>query len=90
MIENVIVVCDYGYIEGGAARIAHETAVALKGAGLNVTFFCAVGPVSGELLFSGVNVVCLDQADILHEKTGLKAFFAASTIKKQKNGFPLF
>ncbi len=87
MIENVIVVCDYGYIEGGAARIAHETAVALKGAGLNVSFFCAVGPVSGELLFSGVNVVCLDQADILHEKNRLKGVFRGLNNKKAKKRF---
>ena len=47
-VRNVIVVCDYGYVEGGAARIACETALALSARGLKVTFFCAVGPVSEE------------------------------------------
>ena len=73
VIKNVVVVCDYGYIEGGAARIAHETAIALLNAGKQVYFFCAVGPVSADLTRAGVNVTCLDQADILHEKSRLKA-----------------
>ena len=67
MLKNVIIVCDYGTIEGGAARIAHETAISLKEEGLNVIFFCAVSPVSEELQDAGVQIVCLNQKDILHD-----------------------
>lgn len=75
VVKNVVVVCDYGYIEGGAARIAHETAIALQGAGKQVYFFCAVGPVSADLTEAGVEVTCLEQADILHERSRVKAVF---------------
>ena len=39
-IRNVIVACDYAYIEGGAARVAVQTAVELsKRSNLKVYFF---------------------------------------------------
>lgn len=87
MIKNVIIVCDYGYIEGGAARIAHETAMALHNEGYNVIFFCAVGPVSQQLRDSGVNVVCLDQDDILHEKSRIKGILRGISNKQAKREF---
>ena len=72
MVKNVIVVSDYGYIEGGAGRIAHETAILLSKNGYNVVFFCAVPPISEELQNAPLEVVCLGQADILHEKSRMK------------------
>lgn len=42
-IRNVIVACDYAYIEGGAARVAVQTAVELsKRSNLKVYFLRAV------------------------------------------------
>lgn len=73
MLKNIVVVCDFGFVEGGATRIAFDTAKGLKSKGYNVTYFCAVGPVDKELQDSGVEVICLNQADILHEKNRLKA-----------------
>ena len=87
MLKNAIIVCDYGYIEGGAARIAHETAMALKKEGLNVVFFCAVGPISEDLEKSGVNVICLNQADILHEKSRIKGVMRGISNKAAKIKF---
>lgn len=87
MIKNVVIVCDYGYIEGGATRIAHETATALHNAGLNVVFFCAVSPIANELTNSGVNVVCLNQADILHEKSRVKGVLCGISNKAAKVKF---
>ncbi len=87
MLKNAIIVCDYGYIEGGAARIAHETAMALKKEGLNVVLFCAVGPVSEDLEKSGVNVICLNQADILHEKNRIKGVMRGISNKAAKIKF---
>ncbi len=66
-IKNIIVVCDFAYIEGGAGRVAHESAMALAKV-YNVTLFAAVGPVSETLKDSDVNVICLDQSDILNNK----------------------
>ena len=73
MINNVIIVCDYGFIEGGAGRIAHETALGLQKSGMKVCLLCAVGPVSEALLEAGVEVICLNQKDILHEENRIKA-----------------
>lgn len=72
-VKNIIVVCDFGFIDGGAARIAIETAILLKKANKKVTYFCAVGPVTDRLKDANVEVVCLNQSDILHEKSKLKA-----------------
>lgn len=86
-VKNAIIVCDYGYIEGGAARIAHETAIALSHEGYNVIFFCAVGPVSQQLKDSGVNVVCLNQDDILHEKSRIKGILRGISNQQAKREF---
>lgn len=87
MVKTVVIVCDYGYIEGGAARIAHETAIGLKESGLDVIFFCAVGPVSEELQNSGIETICLNQDDILHEKNKIKGALRGINNKEAKRGF---
>lgn len=87
IVKNVVIVCDYGYIEGGAARIAHETAIALKQNGYNVVFFCAVGPVSKELIESGIKIICLNQNDILHETNRFKAILQGIDNKTAKINF---
>lgn len=87
MIKNVIIVCDYGYIEGGASKVAQKTASVLKEKGLNVFLFCAVGPVSNELNQSGINVICLEQDDILHERNKLKGVLRGISNKAAKIEF---
>lgn len=72
MLKNIIVVCDFAYIEGGASRVAHESAMALSEL-YNVVLFAAVGPVSKELSESKVKVVCLNQKDILHNSNRVGA-----------------
>ncbi|MDD7681148.1 MAG: glycosyltransferase family 4 protein [Stecheria intestinalis] len=73
MLKDIIIVCDFAYIEGGASRVAHESAIGLADIGYNVTLFSAVGPISCELKKSKVNVVCLNQSDILHNKNRVNA-----------------
>ena len=86
-IKNVVVVCDYGYIEGGAARIAQDTARILSRTGLAVYFFCAVGPIADELKNAGVHAVCLEQSDILHEKNRIKGILRGIYNTKAKKEF---
>ncbi len=74
-------------MEGGAAQIAHQTAIELRTRGHRVLFFCAVAPVSERLLESGVEVVCLHQADILHEKNRVKAVLRGMGNAKAKSEF---
>ena len=61
---NIIVVYDFGYVNGGAAQVAISSAVALKKAGNNVVYFCAVTPLDERLISSGIEVVCTHQMDI--------------------------
>lgn len=85
-LKNVIVVCDFGYIEGGASRVAHESAIELS-KDFNVTLFCAVGPISKELEESKVNVQCLGQSDILNNKNRISAFLQGIWNGKAKKEF---
>ncbi|MBQ9730407.1 MAG: glycosyltransferase family 4 protein [Clostridia bacterium] len=87
MVKNVVILSDYGYIEGGAGRVAHETALALKERGFRVLFFCAVGPVSETLINSGVEVTCLHQTDILNAKSKLKGALQGIYNRKAKKAF---
>ncbi len=86
-VKNVIVVSDYGYVEGGAGQIAHQTALALRQAGLRVLFFCGMPPVSEALTNAGIETVCLGQADLLREKNKAKAFFQGIHNKKAVKAF---
>lgn len=55
----VIIVNDFGYVEGGAAAVAVRTALLLASKGRKVVFFCGEGPVCKELVDSDVEPVCL-------------------------------
>ena len=39
MLKNVVIINDFNYVQGGASKIAIETARILKNEGLNVYFF---------------------------------------------------
>lgn len=82
-VKNVIVICDFAYIEGGASRVAHESAIALS-RDYHVTLFAAVGPVSAELQASNVDVVCLGQKDILHDSNRFHAVLQGLWNKEAK------
>lgn len=62
---TVVVVADHGSITGGQAKVAIESAIGLKRAGLRVIFFCAADPVDPRLDEAGVEVVRLGQTDLL-------------------------
>ena len=62
---TVVITADYAYVNGGAARIALESAKGLAARGHDVVLFTAVGPVAEDL--SGVphlRTICLDQEDV--------------------------
>lgn len=86
-LKNIVVVCDYGHVEGGAARIALDTAKVLAGEGYRVWLFCAVGPADGELTAAGVQVVCLGQSDILHEKSRVRGVLRGLCNRQAKKAF---
>ena len=63
-IQNIIVVYDYAYVNGGAAKVAIQSAISLSEAGYTVYYYAAVGPVCDELMQSNVKVSCLGIKDI--------------------------
>lgn len=62
---RVIVVNDHAHINGGAAKVAIDSAKGLARRGHEVAFFAAVGPVEPSLTKAAVEVVLLDQPDVL-------------------------
>ena len=63
---NVIVVHDFGFVNGGAGKIALGSALALAKLGHKVTVFTAVGPVATELAnIPGLETICLGQLEIV-------------------------
>jgi len=62
---TAVVCVDHGSITGGQAKVAIESAIGLKHAGLRVIFFAAAAPVDTRLEQEGVEVVCLGQTDLL-------------------------
>jgi hypothetical protein len=62
-VTQLIVVNDHAHINGGAAKVAIDSAVGFARRGWRVTFFAAVGPVEQGLVDAGVEVVLLDQPE---------------------------
>jgi len=65
MSFTVVICADHGFVNGGQAKVAIESALGLKAAGLRVVFFAAVGPLDERLAEAGVETLCLSQHDIL-------------------------
>lgn len=63
-LRSVVVLNDFCHVQGGASKVAIDEAVALAGAGFEVTFIGAVGPVAPELRTAGVRVICLAQPEL--------------------------
>ena len=64
-VEAAVVLNDFCYVQGGASKVAIDEAVALRGAGLDVTFVAAVGTPCDALVDAGVRVLSLGQPELL-------------------------
>lgn len=73
MHRPILIINDFGHVNGGTAQVAIGDAVALAQAGHSVIFFCAVGPVDPALVAAGVRVVCLEQREIAQDPSRLRA-----------------
>ena len=62
---TVVILVDHAAVTGGQAKVAFDSARGLKQAGHRPIVFAAAGPVSDELLKSGVEIVCLGQRDLI-------------------------
>lgn len=73
MLDTIVIVSDSGYINGGNAKVALNSAIGLSKKGLRVILFCGTSPINDEVLKSNIEVVCLDQKDILNDKNRIRA-----------------
>jgi glycosyltransferase involved in cell wall biosynthesis len=71
--EYIVIVNDFGYINGGTAKVAISSAIGLRRKGYKVIYFCAVEPVNQELRQGGVQVVCTGQHEILKNSSRMSA-----------------
>jgi glycosyltransferase involved in cell wall biosynthesis len=62
---TVVICADHGSVTGGQAKVAIDSALGLKQAGVRVIFFAAAAPVDARLTEAGIEVVCLGQTDLL-------------------------
>ena len=91
---NIVIVYDYAYVNGGAAKVAIQSAIALsKNPDVKVYYFASVGPVCSELENSDVHVICLNSYDINDSPSRLSAALfgiwnttAYNELKKLLNG----
>ncbi|HFE9702434.1 TPA: glycosyltransferase family 4 protein [Clostridium perfringens] len=65
-MKNIVIINDFSYINGGAAKVAISSAVGLKKKGYNVIYYTSVGNIDTDLIDSGVKVITLNGEDILN------------------------
>jgi hypothetical protein len=72
MLRHVVVVTDSLSIDGGSAKVALGSALALARQGLHVTVFAATGDASPELReTANLDIVCTGQGEALKARNGL-------------------
>ena len=70
---SVIVLSDHGFINGGQAKIAIESALHLKRHGLDVCFVAGVGPMDERLVDAGIECHAIAEHDILSDPKRFRA-----------------
>lgn len=85
-IENVIIVSDFANINGGAAKVAVETARGLAEAGKNVVFFAGGGEPCELLLHENIKVIALDMPE-LAKGNKLRMFFQGIKNRRAEKEF---
>lgn len=69
-IENVVIVNDFNFIQGGASKVAIETAELIQKEGIKVYFFSAVNKEEEKI--EGVEYINTNQKEALKEKNKIK------------------
>lgn len=75
---GVVILCDHGWINGGQAKIAIESALSLRRRGLEICFIAGCGPLDERLERSGIDCHVVGDHDILSDPSRARA--AASGI----------
>ena len=69
-VKNVVIVNDFNYTQGGASKVAIDTARLLKENGINVYFFSAVNKKEENI--EGITYISTNQEEALKEKNKIK------------------
>ena len=72
-VPHIVILNDFGHINGGAGKVALDSAAALGRRGYRVTLLCAVLPVDPGLLRDNVRVECTEQFEIRADPDRLRA-----------------
>ena len=64
---KVVIVNDYAHINGGAAKVALQSAIGLAKRGHPVHVFAGAGPPIPQLATQGIRITCLDQVAYNHD-----------------------
>lgn len=94
---RVVIVSDFGSVNGGAAKVAIESARGLAEAGVEVVFACAIAPVSDKLDHPNIAVEMFPGREIWRVESKLQALrqgvwnapagaFLADLLAKQPKG----
>ena len=83
--HNIIIVNDFDYINGGAAKVAIDWARILKEEGHNIVFFSAVHQEQDKV--DGIRYVCTNQAECLRDPSKLKGALRGLYNKKAYRDF---
>ncbi len=84
-VKNVVVVNDFNFIQGGASKVAIDSARLLKDEGLNVYFFSAVNKEEENI--DGVKYISTYQTEALKDKNRLRGIFNGIYNFKAKRKF---
>lgn len=89
-VKNVVIINDFNYTQGGASKVAIDTAKILSQYGLNIYFFSAVNKAEENL--NGITYISTNQNEALKEKNKIKGaingiynFKAKKELKKLLN-----
>ena len=64
VLRHVVIANDHGHVNGGAAKVAIESALWLKDRGLGVSFVAGSGPLDPRLADAGVECVAISPYDV--------------------------
>lgn len=67
-VKNIIIICDFAFVNGGSEKVAIESAIGLANKGKNIAYFCATGPIDERLRHENIEVICLNQSSIVENK----------------------
>lgn len=70
---NIIIVNDFAHINGGAAKVALMSAIALAERGYSITVFTSVPPIMGNPCSGNHRFICLNQHETIKDPSRVRA-----------------